>query len=318
MEFPDNYKKFPDNVSEPETIQVNDDYYRLHSFRFRGLQDFYDFLKQDPEINTYIFGNRYEVSSLTGDYDFAGIPYEDAIEKLVSEMDPGYQEYLKVQKSINARRGPVHKYKQIKTIAGGVVDPVAYTTGSPEIYRASRLINQPKFVTIDIQVAYNCCTSKDQVFNRALIITNLIKALENNGYNVDVNSFMVAMEYDELIKAIFEIKKHGQRTNYQALYKSLVDVEFFRRLCFRIIEVSNVENNWKWGYGRSVSEDFVRKLLRLKKDDIFFPQPSELGIRGNDIEDDFECSMKKLGLENSIDIEEEKKNLKESVKVLRR
>lgn len=318
MALPNNYKVFPENVDKPERIQIKDEEYTVHGYRFRGLQDFYDFLKQNPQINVETFGNKREVSSLTGSYNFAGEPYDDAIEKLVREMDPGYQEYLKIQKSINARRGQAHKYKQVKTIAGGIVDPVAYTTGSPEIYRASRLINQPKFITIDTQVAYNCGTSKSQVFNRALIITNLVKALERNGYNVDVNSFMVAEEYDEIIKAVFEIKKHGQRINYQTLYKSLVDVEFFRRLCFRLIEISDVTNCWRSGYGHPGDERLVRGLLKLKKEDIYFDQPSSMGIRGENIESDFERAVKNLHLEKSIDIENEKKYLRESIKVLRK
>ena len=114
------------------------------------------------------------------------------------------------------------------------------------------------------QVAYYCGTSKAQVFNRALIITNLIRALERNGYNVDVNSFMIAEEDDEIIQAVFEIKQHGQRTNYQTLYKSLVDVEFFRRLCFRLMEISDVKNYWPSGYGRTSGEKKVRNLLKLK------------------------------------------------------
>lgn len=318
MALPNNYKNFPENVEPPEKVEGDDTELTIHGYRFRGLQDFYDFLKRNPKINVDTFGPERRVSSIEGSYDFAGIPYDDAIEKLVQEMDPGYQEYLTIQKKINARRGQVHKYQQVKTIAGGVVDPVAYTTGSPEIYRASRLVKQPKFITIDTQVAYNCGTSKSQVFNRALIITNLVKALERNGYNVDVNSFMVAQEYDEVIKAVFEIKKHGQRVNYQTLYKSLVDVEFFRRLCFRIIEISDVVNGWRSGYGHPADFDLVRKLLKLKKDDIYFDQPSNMGIRGESIETDFERAIKNLHLEKSIDVEREKKYLRESIKVLRK
>lgn len=318
MSLPNNYKKYPNNVGKPEKVNVLDSEYMVHGYRFRGLQDFYDFLKQNPKINVDTFGSEESVASIDGSYDFAGESYKVAVEKLVKEMDPRYQEYLKIQKNINARRGQVHKYKQVKTIAGGIVDPVAYTTGSPEIYRASRLISQPKFITIDIQVAYNCGTSKNQVFNRALIITNIIKALERDGYDVDVNSFMVAEKYDEIIKAVFEIKKHGQRINYQALYKSSVEVEFFRRLCFRLIEISDVKNDWRNGYGCTSEESLVRNLLRLKKDDIYFDQSSNIGIYGQSIEDDFERAIKNLHLEKSIDIEREKKYLRESIKVLRR
>lgn len=316
--LPNNYRDFPDNVDEVEKVKISGTTYKVHGYRFRGLQDFYDFLKQNPKINIQTFGPADEVSSIEGSRSFAGVPYDQAIEKLVEDMDPGYQEYLKIQKNMRAKSGYIHKYKEIKTIAGGIVDPVAYTTGSPEIYRASRLVKQPKFITIDTQVGYNCGTSKQQVFNRALIITNLIRALERNGYNVDINSFMIAQEEDELIKAVFEIKRHGQAVNYQTLYKSLVDVEFFRRLCFRLIEISDVQNYWRSGYGRPVGEEMARKVFKLGKDDIYFDQPSDMHIHGDSIEADFENAMKRLKLDKIIDVEREKKILGNSVKVLRR
>ena len=317
MSYPRNYEKYPDNVLEPRQEEIRDEIYTIYGFKFKGLQDFYDFLKKNPDINYEVWDRR-NIESVENDYDFAGEPYEEAVEKLMRDMDPGYQEYLQVQKNIRAKLSRTHEYKPIKTIAGGVIDPVAYTTGSPTIYRASRLVSKPKFITIDTQIAYNCGTSKKQVFNRALIITNLIRALERNGYNVDVNSFMMAENNGEIIQALFEIKQHGARTNYQTLYKSLVDVEFFRRLCFRIMEISDVKEYWPSGYGHPCGERMVRDVLHLKKDDIYFSQPSDMGIRGRDIGEDFESAITSLNLQNSIDIPKEKEILRESVKVLKR
>ncbi len=316
MSLPNNYKLYPENVLEPRKVTIDGDDYTLHSYKFRGLQDFYDFLKKNPQPNYDVFSHR--LSSVAGSFEFAGVPYDKAVEKLIADMDPGYQEYLTIQRNLHARSAKIHQYEPIKTIAGGNIDPVSYVTGSPKIYNASRLVVRPKFLTINTQVAYYCGTSKEQVFNRALIITNLIYALEKSGYNVDINSFMVAREEDELIQAVFEIKRHGERTNYQALYKSLVDVEFFRRCCFRLIEIADVQNDWSGGYGHTCDKYFVSEIMHLKKDDIYFDQPDEMEIYGHNIESDFENSIKRLHLENSIDISSEQKVLRESIKTLRK
>lgn len=324
MSLPHNYARFHENMQAPEERTIDGGTYIVHGFRFRGLQDLYSFLKKNPRINIDTFSQRdfyseeryvpeLSVASITGDYSFAGVPYDEAVEKLVLDNDPGYQEYLKIQKELHINEDYVHKYKKMKTIAGGAVDSVAYTTGSPQIYTASRLLKKPKFITISTQVSYNCRTSNRQVFHRALIITNLIKALESKGYNVDINSFMLARKEDEIIKAIFEIKKHGERVNYQALYKTLVNVEFFRRLCFRLMEVSDVKNYWREGYGRPVDKDLAMKLLKLGKEDIYFDQPIDMAIWGGDIEEDFENAIKCLNLQNVIDINKEKKVLKKSI-----
>lgn len=317
MSLPKNYKEFPDNVQKPSKIELLSRTYTICGYRFRGLQDFYEFLKKDPKVNLEIWKPN-NLQSVKGDFNFAGEEYDVAVEKLIRDVDPGYQEYLRIQKNLHAKYGKSHQYEPIKTIAGGAIDPVAYTTGSPTIYQSSRLVSKPKFITIDTQVAYYWGTSKKQVFNRALIITNLISALEKIGYNVDVNSFMIAENENEIIKSIFEIKRHGQRTNYQTLYKSLVDVEFFRRLCFRLIEISDVKTDWLSGYGETCSERKVRRILNLKKEDIYFDQPRSMGISGNDIGDDFESAIKHLKLEDKINVKKEKEVLRNSVKVLRR
>ena len=318
MSLPNNFVKFPNNVSVPTDINIKNEKYTLYKFKFSGLQDFYDFLKSNPSINASVWRDTDKIASIEEDYSFAGIPYENAIEKLIEEEDPGYQEYLRIQKAIKSKEGYTHKYKEIKSIAGGIINPIDYISGSPTIYRASRIIKQPKFITIDTQVAYHCGTSKSQVFNRALIIANLIRALERNGYIVDLNSFMIVENDNEIIEAIFELKKQNQKINYQSLYKSLVDVEFFRRLCFRLIEISDVTKCWYSGYGCPTSELKAKELLKLKKDDIYFDQPSNMGIYGKSIESDFENVIEILGLQDTIDVEKEKQVLKNSIKVLRK
>ena len=316
MSCPHNYEKFPNNVYPPRTISISNDEYTLYKFSFKGLQDFYDFLKSNPKINTSVWSSK--LSSVSSDFEFAGIPYKKAIEKLVQEMDPGYQEYLKIQKQMKATTGYVHKYREIKSIAGGIVNPVDYISGSPTIYRTSRIVKQPKFITINTQLAYYWGTSKSQVFNRALIITNLIRALERQGYIVNLNSFMLAENDGELIEAIFELKKVNQKINYQALYKSLVDVEFFRRLCFRLIEISDVKSDWNHGYGHTCEKSMATYILKLGKDDIYFDQPSSMSIYGDDIGDDFESVVDELELKDVIDVKREKEALIKGVKVLKK
>ena len=312
-----NVERFPDNVFLPKKQEIMGNEYTVYGFHFKGLHDFYDFLSNNPDINYRIFP-RGDLSSLTGSKDFAGKPYNEALRNLTKTTDPGYQEYMRIQRRMKARIGTTHKYRGLRTVAGGNVDPVAYTVGSPEIYRASRLVKRPKFITVDTQISYSANTSHKQVFNRAVIITNIIHALERAGYSVDVNCFMVDQKNDEVISAIWEVKKQGHRMNYQTLYKSLVEVEFLRRLCFRITEVADVENDWSDGYGRPCEKDFVRDFLKLRKEDIYFDTANALDIRGKDIVRDFERAVHNLSLEEVIDVDREKNNIERSVKVLQR
>lgn len=314
-----NHKLYPENVSEPITIDIPSGTITVYGYRFRGINDFYEFLTKNPLINYKIWPKKEDLSSLSSNVGFAGKPYNEAVQDLIKDQDPGYKEYLKVQENMHNKLTRKKEYVQIKTVAGGFTDPVAYTVGSPTIYRTSRAISKPKFATIATQIAYNWGTSKYQVFNRALIITNLVRALERQGYNINLKSFMLAQVHNEVIKAIFDLKKYSQPVDYQSLYKSLVNVEFFRRLCFRLIEISPVKNHgWASSYGYSCSEDLTRKLLDLSSNDIYFPEPDGLNIYGRNIGDDFENAIRCLNLTDVIDVPFEKKILMKSVKVLKK
>ncbi len=104
------------------------------------------------------------------------------------------------------------------------------------------------------------------------------------------------------------------------LYKSLVSVEFFRRLCFRLIECASVTNGcWAGGYGMPSPESTVRALLHLREEDIYFDQPRSMHIRGDDILRDFENVMLyDLELGDIIDVDAEKKNLARGMKILQK
>lgn len=314
MGVQDNYESFPNNLFEPENIYVEGQNYRLYRARFNNLFVLYDYLKSNPSINRNIFR---EPASINGGSDFAGKPYPEAVEDLVGEIDPGYQEFLKLQRDFkNAEAGKIHKYKLVRTVAGGHLNVPAYCAGSPLCYETQEKITKPKFVSLHVSLSYYWGTSKQQVLHRAVIITNIIKALENAGYSVDLNTFELSSKNNELVYIVVQIKQHGGRLNMSALYKTLCHVEFLRRILFRILETMKVQCYWCDGYGSTCSEEFTREVLHLGKNDIFFDQPREMGITGDDLADDFESAIRHLNLEDKIDIEKAKKEFMKNTKIL--
>ena len=317
-----NTKNFPNNVYPKEEIESVGVKYDVYEFRFKGTSDLYTYLKGNPEINYNIFGSNQfdleDIASISGSSSFAGIPYDDAVEKLIAYNDPGYQEFLRIGKQIEGkRRGTAADYTLVKTVAGGRVDPVAYTTGSPFIYNSSRKVKIPKYVNINVSLGYNCGHNKQQVYNRAIIITNVVNALERQGIKVNINAFEIS-EYNgydnnEIIKILFEIKRTTKTISYQALYRSLCNVEFLRRCLFRVMETADVKENWKNGYGRPCKREMITNLLKLKENDLYFDQPSEMGIQGKKIEKDFENAIEYLKLNDKINVEKEKVKIKTSM-----
>lgn len=299
-----NYDLFPDHIFPVEDLVVGDETYKLYLARFNNLYDVYDYLKANPSLNRRVFG---KLHSETGSRDFAGKPYSEAVEDLISDVDPGYDEFLRLQSDINnARNIEIHKYKTVRTVAGGHLNVPAYSMGLPMCYETEQKITKPRFVRIHVALSYYWGTTKSQVLHRAIIITNILKALERAGYNVDLNTFELSSKYKELIYIVVNVKRHGEKLNMQALYKTLCHVEFLRRILFRILETLDVTENWEDGYGSTCSESFVRKALKFGPNDIFFDQPREMGIGGDDLAKDFERCIAHLNLEDKIDVEKAK------------
>lgn len=310
-----NYIRFPNNIFEPEYIDINNEKYRLYLARFKNLYDLYEYLKSNPTLNREIFS---ELSSETGSYSFAGKPYKEAVEDLIGDIDPGYREFLKLQNDINnARNIEIHKYKTVRTVAGGHLNVPAYSMGNPLCYETEEKIRKPKFVRIHVMLSYYWGTSKQQVLNRAIIITNVLKALERSGYNVDLNTFEFSIYGNELIYVVVNVKRHGETLNMQALYKTLCNVEFLRRILFRVLETMDVKCSWGGSYGSTCNEIFTRKALKFDNNDIFFDQPCYMGIKGEDLTEDFEEAIAHLNLKDKIDVEKAKEQFKNNSKVLK-
>lgn len=295
-----NYERFPDNIFEPEKIKVGREQYIKYMARFRNLYDLHEYLTSDPNINKRIFR---ELNSVTGSYGFAGKPYEEAVEDLISDMDPGYEEFLTLQRDINnATDIPIHKYRTVRTVAGGHLNIPAYSMGNPFCYETQERINKPRFVQIHVGLSYYHGTTKQQVLHRAIIITNILRALEKAGYSVDLDTFMLAEEERELLYIVVQIKRHGEKINMQALYRTLCHVEFLRRILFRVMETLDFRENWSSGYGVTCNERKARKVLGCDQNDIFFDQPSSMGIYGKSLSADFENAVKHLNIGDKIDV----------------
>ena len=312
--YPKNYIYYPFNYFEPYKIKVENKNYTMHKVRFNTLYELYEVLKSNPKTNSKFD----ELSSLTGSSDFAGKPYEEAVEDLIQESNYNYNEFLRLQKGLtSAQKRKVHEFKTVKTVGGGQIHIPSYSAGMPLCYETEERISKPRFIRIHSNICYNCITTKKQVLHKAIITVNLIKALENAHYNVDLNLFELSQEYNELAYFIIQAKKHGRRIGMDTLYKTSCNVEFLRRILFRILETTDVRNDWADGYGTTCSDDFTKKVLNISKNDILLPQPSDMGIGGKKLAKDFVNAIEYLGLEDKFDVERVKNEFTKEARVLK-
>ena len=310
-----NLENFPNNVKPMETYEYNEKSYNVYGFKFEGIYDLYNYLSANPVINEWSFGEADEVDSITNYSDFAGKPYDEALKELLDSKDEGYRHFLRIGKAIEAsKKRQVSRFVPYNSVSGGVIRPEAIATGDPHIYRSTKVIQTEGYININALIGYDGHNTKNQVFNRAIILTNVINALEANGYTVNVNAFETSLMngevFGEIIKILFRIKRGNSGIDYHSLYRSMCYVEFLRRLLFRVFETADVKFWWKPSYGRTIDKSMNIDLLRLDKKDLFFDQPSSMGIRGESLEEDFESAINNLGLTDKIDVKREMEKIR--------
>ena len=316
MTKPNNYIYFPFNYFEPYDININGYTYKMHKVRFNTLYDLYEVLKSNPRTNN-IFE---ELSSITGSTSFAGVSYLEAVENLIRDKDDNYYEFVRLQKDLtNAQKRKVHEFVTVKTVSGGQLHIPSYIAGMPLCYETEERISKPRFINIYSNICYNWATNKEQVINKAIILINVIKALENAHYNVNLNMFELSKEDKELAYFIVQAKKHGGRTNLETIYKTSCNVEFLRRILFRVLETTDVyDESWADGYGSTCTPNFTKKVLNIGKNEILFPQPSNMGIRGRNLTEDFVNAIDYLNLGDKVDVDKVKNEFESVTKVLKK
>ena len=312
-----NYDKYPNILFSPTiTKDIYGKKYKLYKAKFSSIHSLYEYIKSEPTMNPMF---NYDPRSINGSTDFAGVPFDEALESLEQPPRDEFQDFLRLSNRLNNNSlDYVEEYESIKSFGGGCIDIPSYVAGNPLCYRTSRSIYTPKFLRIHVALSYFWGTSKDQVLNRALIIASLVNAFEQAGYVVDLNTFELSSKDDEMIYIDVNIKNSDETFNKASLYKSLCYVEFLRRILFRVLETMDVTNDWPDGYGHTCNKDLVVKVLGLNKDDIFFDQPSEMGVEGDSIMKDFSSVLKHLNIEDKIDVKQTKKDFNDNIKRLKK
>lgn len=313
-----NYEKYPKNIFRPREVVIDGEKYTYFLNMFQSIGDLHDYLTSNPRINIAAFDEK-NLSSRNNTYGFAGEPYDKALNDLINDEDPQYLEFSKIINSglTNADYVDGDSYRTVRTLAGGYLNPHLYCVGEPLCYETEELIKQPKFINIYSALSYSSGTSDGQIFNRSIILISIINALKKSGYTVDLNAFEMSYEDHEIVNNVVGLTKPRESIDLQSIYKTYKK-EFLRRILFGVLETIEVKGPWSGSYGHTCKESFVRKLLQIEKDAIYFATAQELGIKGDDLMKDLQATLHKLKLEDIIDVREMDESFQEQVKKLRK
>lgn len=291
------------NFINPLILPYDIDGKTWYEAKFLSLSHIYEYLSSNPKPNTRVFGN--ELSSRTGTFRFAGAPYEESLEYLRDGYVVDYEQIIDSLKGMDEnlpKKSPVNR--KVNSFTGSRVDGRRFAMGNPK--HMVRIIreDQPKFITIDFNLAYPHYITKAQIENRGKLTINLIKMLELNGYRVRFNTFELSQESDEICYIKVMTKAGTGLTEVNKLLYATISVELFRRLFFAIKETLPVRADWGGGYGVSADTKRAKYLLGKEQEEnyIMIGWPDSHGISGENIYTDAERFFESINLDKYIKV----------------
>ena len=151
--------------------------------------------------------------------------------------------------------------------------------------------------------------------NRGIITLYLIHALEERGEIINFHTFDLSFEYDfayfhkETINIEINLKNPGDLfLDIEKCYFPIRSKEFLRRIMFRVQESIPVKYiDWQNGYGKLADEEQIRSFYNLKPTDIVISNPTEMGIKGNNLYEDTLNVINKIKMNDEFNTEKIKK-----------
>ena len=277
------------------------DGYTWYEADFRNLSQMQLFLKENPDVNTRVFPNQ---ESMSDDYGFHGESLDQAIEYLITGYTKDYDKFLSLRKDISqALDIKVPRRKHIKSQVGNRVHMANFVANKPKCMLRLEPQKSAKFANIHFNLSYPAHAYQRQITNRGILTLNLIKVLEMNGYQINLDAFSLAKAGDEIIYVKVNLKNPGEILDEKKCYFPFCAREFPRRNIFRIRESMDVHNRgWGDGYGQSQEADAIRELLHIPENDIIISSPRYMGIHGDDIYEDTNNFFENLNLDESIKV----------------
>lgn len=279
--------------------------YSVYEYKFQSLDSFIKYIL-DAKTNEKAFNAR-DLSSRTGSYEFTKTEsLDEAIRLCKYGWNDGFDRLLSMKTTVDKKfLDSDASVKRIKDYIGFAPSVPDYLKNNPK--NMWRLHQVPNWNIIQIYVNISCpgFTSTTAIYNRGAIILSIVDALEKAGYAVKLTVFSGSHCGDEVILSYFNIKEESANLNLKRAYFPLCHASFFRRLVFRLREVTPVKRDWDGGgYGKTFLYKELLELMDLDGDhSIVFTSPSEMGIEGDNLYEDLESALKKIRFDRYLKLQ---------------
>lgn len=148
-----------------------------------------------------------------------------------------------------------------------------------------------KFININFDFTYPARVSDEQIYNRGILVLNLINLLETLNYRVNLNFFQMSSGEntlkEEILLTKINIKRFNEKLDSNICYFPMCHPSFVRRIMLAVCETLEFEEEvWKSKYGKPVDINTIKSILKPEKNDIIISGVNEIGIYGEDLIED--------------------------------
>lgn len=296
--------------------------YDFFEQRFENRQDLISYLKS-AKTSLYFASRKLSSQESSGwrDEFTKTKSFEEALKLFEYGWYEDFDKFLVQKKQIDkyfpyvAKKKTYHNY-----VCGSVPNVVNAINNLPlsmrKIYDNT---NPQNIITINYNCGYPWFTTQKQVFNNGLLTLSLIDFFDSLGYRVDLKFYEISKEGNQILYVDTKLKAAGEKINLQKFYFAFCNPSFLRRLIFRVIETTpGLDRNWIYGYGTCMKTEEIKKTLGINENNIFINWPDQMGVKGENIEEDIEAFLNAIILGDYIKVDEEKFNICDDKHILRK
>jgi len=287
----------------------------VFQYNFNDLVELVDYV-EDAQVNRKVFSGNLSSARVDSDGWYKTKSFGEALElclsgddDLTSLFNETNSEFSKIFPYLSQKRNIVNSYY------GHRPNVSRYLTSNPRcMYKLER--NEPyNVVNIHYNVAAPHYCSAESIFNRGIIIINVIKFLESLGYRVRLDFFELCCVNNEYFYVNVNLKKPEERISPSICYFPMCNPSFLRRILFRVKESTDFKDYyWNDSYGRTLELNELRNayenILNIDmKNCILVGIPPDMNVYGKDLMADtknfLECiDVNKYLGENQLNINE--------------
>lgn len=193
---------------------------------------------------------------------------EEAYDKLLHTDDELFQRMKKKSREIKIEKILGNTYsrnKPFNDVVGFQADVPTYLKGVPQnMINVKPLRRSQKIVNICFNISVNCRITKKEVEDAGTIYANVIDILEKAGYRCNLYILSALTYCDETSYCFVKVKTDREPFNMKKLCYMFGNVSYNRRIMFKWIESSNMdEEPSQSSYGRPLTDkESIKNVLK--------------------------------------------------------